>query len=248
MTIISISQSMYFPWLGHFELIRLSDKYFHYDDVQLTRGFYNRVQAGSNIQNDFITIPISNRKQKQLICESNISYNEDWITVHRQKLKTYLERSRYYADAINLFDLVTKERHTSLHTLNRKSIHKIWQYLSINNQLQFADANGLHSNTSGTARLLNICKDFGAKVYLTGHGALNYLDHELFEQNGIEVHYLKYQLTPYSKGTSAYTPFVTALEPIAYLGKNSGNLMHSKMTYWREAIKNPQALLPNFEQ
>jgi hypothetical protein len=43
----TISQSMYFPWVGLLELIRLTDIFIHYDDVQYPRsrgGFYNRVQ------------------------------------------------------------------------------------------------------------------------------------------------------------------------------------------------------------
>ena len=43
--ILVVSQPMYFPWVGLLEQIRLSDQFVHYDDVQYTRGFYNRVQV-----------------------------------------------------------------------------------------------------------------------------------------------------------------------------------------------------------
>ena len=40
---VFISQSMYFPWCSLLDKIRLADIFIHYDDVKLSRGFYNRV-------------------------------------------------------------------------------------------------------------------------------------------------------------------------------------------------------------
>ena len=43
---VVISQSMYFPWVGMLEQIRLADVFIHYDDVQFSKGsFSNRVQV-----------------------------------------------------------------------------------------------------------------------------------------------------------------------------------------------------------
>ena len=65
MTVTVISQSMYFPWIGLFDQIRLADEFIFYDDVQLTRGFYNRVQVAQANGTKFITVPLANKTQKQ---------------------------------------------------------------------------------------------------------------------------------------------------------------------------------------
>ena len=45
MTTVVISQPMYFPWPGFFELIAAADVYVHLDDVQFSKGgFTNRIQ------------------------------------------------------------------------------------------------------------------------------------------------------------------------------------------------------------
>ena len=64
MTVTVISQSMYFPWIGLFDQIRLADKFIFYDDVQLTRGFYNRVQVVQANGTKFITVPLAKKKAK----------------------------------------------------------------------------------------------------------------------------------------------------------------------------------------
>ncbi|MCA9907942.1 MAG: WbqC family protein, partial [Anaerolineae bacterium] len=62
-----ISQSMYFPWAGLLEQIRLADTFVHYDDVQHTRGFYNRVQIKTGNGVRWITVPLRDWHQGQRI-------------------------------------------------------------------------------------------------------------------------------------------------------------------------------------
>ena len=69
---VVISQSMYFPWIGLFEQVRLSDLFIHYDDVQFTRGFYNRVQIKTRNGIRWLTIPLLDRKTGQNIDEVKI--------------------------------------------------------------------------------------------------------------------------------------------------------------------------------
>ena len=103
-------------------------------------------------------------------------------------------------------------------------------------------------NKKNSSKLLEICQQLGAKIYLTGHGAMDYLDHQLFEKNDIEVHYIKYQFSSYERKNRDYTPYLSSLDPIAYLGINTKNSMQSKTVYWRDAIKSPSYLLPNFNK
>jgi hypothetical protein len=83
---VAISQSMYFPWCGLIDQIRLADVFVHYNDVQLSRGFYNRVQVKTPQGTTLITVPLQKKHQNQLINKSYISYESDWIESHRSIL------------------------------------------------------------------------------------------------------------------------------------------------------------------
>lgn len=45
------------------------------------------------------------------------------------------------------------------------------------------------TDLTGTARLVEICKTYGATHYLSGISGINYMDLELFEREGIKVEY-----------------------------------------------------------
>ena len=237
---------MYFPWLGLFEQIRLADIYCHYDDVQLSRGFYNRVQLVRKQKPKFISVPIKKRRQKQMICESIVSNDNDWISDHRSNLFESLGSAPYFSQALSLFNHVHEKPQKFLHQINRKSILEVADYLNLTKNKQFFDSATISTKHKSSGRLLEICKKLEAKIYLTGHGALKYLDHSLFEKNGIEVFYIKYRFSGYSKDGSEYTPFVSSLDPISYLGKDVRKSMNSQIVNWRDAIKNPRDLLPKY--
>ena len=240
---------MYFPWLGIFEQLRLADMYCFYDDVQFSKGFYNRVQLRRNGKSSYITVPIIKRSQNQIINTAQISYRENWILDHRNKLKESLANAPYADDAIEIFDQVVSSKNSKLTEINKLCFKKLANYLGILSNKEFYNSAEIKTgNKKSSSKLLEICQQLGAKIYLTGHGAMDYLDHQLFEKNDIEVHYIKYQFSSYERKNRDYTPYLSSLDPIAYLGINTKNSMQSKTVYWRDAIKSPSNLLPNFNK
>ncbi len=240
--VIVISQSMYFPWCGFLDLVRLSDMFVHYDDVQLSRGFYNRVQVKTPYGTSFITVPIKDRHQKQLINQSYIDYSHDWIGSHRAVLINSYRKTNFIDDAISIFDDVHKNKYEILSELGRATINSLLKYFGLDQGIIFSDSLSLNVPGVSSERLLNITKSVRGRVYLTGHGALNYLDHDLFERNGIEVRYVHYSIEEYSQLYGAFTPYVTALDAIAHLGPNVRQILKSSTVNWREAIERPKKL------
>lgn len=98
------------------------------------------------------------------------------------------------------------------------------------------DVRELCIDGSGSQRVLNIVRALGGSVYLTGHGARNYLDHEAFEQVGIQVNYMQYKRHPYPQRWGEFTPFVTALDLVASLGRDGLQHISSTGVAWREFI------------
>lgn len=242
MTTIVISQSMYFPWVGLLNQVKLADIYVHYDDVQLTRGFYNRVQINIDGKPKFLTVPIQDKRQNQRIDFSRISYNEQWREKQRESLKVTLQNALYGEEALAIFDRVHDRQYEFLHQLNRASISALNDYCQLTENTSVKCSTQLSTQGHGSERLLHICKQLGAKNYLTGHGALNYLNHELFEKNSIDVYYVKYRFEPYERKPGNYTPYVTALDAIAHLGPHLKKSLKSEIVNWRKAIEQPESL------
>ncbi|MDC1263064.1 WbqC family protein [Planktomarina temperata] len=227
-----ISQPMYFPWCGLINQILLCDVFVNYDDVQLSRGFYNRVQVKRQNQVDFITIPLKNKKQKTLIMDAVVSYDCDWVSRHKAILEESFRYSKYKRDAIEIFEKVHETKFEKLSDLTFKSILETARYFDLLDGRTFLKSSNLNIGGKGSERLLKITKQVGGTEYITGHGALNYLDHSIFEEEKVKVSYMNYNIREYTQHYDEFTPFVTSLDAIANLGKKAINVLQSSLIRW----------------
>lgn len=241
---VVISQPMYFPWLGLFEQMRAADIFVHYDDVQLARGFYNRVQVKTPQGTSMITVPLTNRRRGSMINECRISYESDWVSQHRAVLASSYKKTPFLTDAIAIFDDVTGRRPELLSELGIGSTMAIADYLGLTDGTLFLRSSDLDIPGSSSQRLLDISTAQNVEVYLTGHGALNYLDHELFESRNVEVRYIRYGFKEYRQVFGTFTPYVTALDAIAHLGRSAVEVFESSTLNWRNAVEQSGELRP----
>lgn len=241
---IVISQPMYFPWFGIFEQMRFADTFVHYDDVQFARGFYNRVQVKTPQGTCMITVPLKSRHRDQKLNESLISYETDWVAQHRTTLISSYRKAIFLDDAIDIFDQVTAGRHELLSDLGRDSMMAVGAYLGLTDKRAFFTSSDMGIAGASSQRLLDIAEALGAQTYLTGHGALKYLDHDLFESRGVKVRYMHYEMLPYQQVFPPFTPYVTALDMIAHLGSSAIDVFHSSTLDWRSALERPCELRP----
>ena len=72
--------------------------------------------------------------------------------------------------------------------------------------------------------------------YVTGLGARNYLDHQLFEDAGIRVEYMCYEKAIYPQLHGEFTPHVSILDLIANTGKEGVENIRSGTTYWKNYL------------
>lgn len=231
---IVISQPMYFPWVGLLEQIRLADLFIYYDDVQYTRGFFNRVQIKREHGVSWLTVPLRDLHQGQLINQASIDERVDWRTRHRELLKHAYSAAPYIDEMLNLVDKVFSEKVNSLGDLSRASVNCLSDYYGLMSGSEFTCSSDLEIGGGSSQRLCDICVKFNATTYITGHGALNYLDHELFERCNIRVEYMNYKKIEYPQMHGAFTPFLTGLDLVANCGKEGVKFICSDAKYWKE--------------
>lgn len=234
---VVISQSMYFPWVGLLEQVRLADVFVHYDDVQYTRGFFNRVQAKTAAGPSWLTVPLSAQHRGQTIDEVRLDYAQDWRSRHRAILKQAYGAAPHRAAMLAVVDQVLDHKPDTLADLGRSSMVALAEFFGLLGPRQFVDSRSLGIAGASSQRLRDIVRALGGTTYITGHGASNYLDHGLFEASGIAVRYMNYLQTPYPQLHGPFTPFVSALDLIANCGREGVQYIHSETVSWREFKK-----------
>lgn len=233
---VVISQSMYFPWVGLLEQIRLAEVFVHYDDVQLTRGFYNRIQVKTQYGTKWLTVPLRDHHRGKNIDETLVDERTDWRSRHRDILRQAYFNSPFRDDMLELVDGVFNQKIVTLSDISRSSMLALANYFNLREHCQFVDSKVLAISGKSSQRLHDLVRTLGGDIYITGHGARNYLDHELFESSGITVQYMEYQRTEYQQLNGAFTPYVTGLDLVANCGREGVHVIQSKAIEWRQFI------------
>jgi hypothetical protein len=227
---------MYFPWVGLLEQIRLADIFVHYNDVQYARGFFNRVQVKTPRGLQWMTIPLKNQHRGQRIDEVIIDDRVDWREEHRNMLRQHYHMAPFKNEMLSLVDTVFCQDFTMLAEVSKASTLALANYFGLVENRNFILSKSLKINGKGSQRLLDISLALGAQVYITGHGAKNYLDHTIFEDAGIEVRYMHYRQLPYPQLHGEFTPYVTSLDLIANCGKDGHRFIQSEAIHWKNFI------------
>lgn len=231
---IVVSQPMYFPWVGILEQIRLADIFVHYDDVQFARGFFNRVQIKTSNGTPWITVPTAGKSRDLRIDETRLDESADWRAQHRAVLAHSYAKAPFRDEMLALVDSVFAAPAETLADVGRASVMALADYFGLAEGRRFLSSSELGIGGSGSRRLFDIVQALGGAVYVTGHGARRYLDHELFERAGIAVEYMNYEKRTYPQLYGEFTPFVTSLDLVANCGRKGRDVIASGTVGWRD--------------
>ncbi|MBL1210714.1 WbqC family protein [Geminocystis sp. GBBB08] len=235
---IVISQPMFFPWIGLFEQIKLADIYVHYDDVQFSKGsFTNRVQIKTKNGFKWLTIPLKDIKLGQIIRDVKVCHKNNWREQHIKFLSQNYFKAPYQQDMLDLVNKVYSQHTDMLVDLTIASLNEVCRYFNLKQPDHFLYSSNLNIGGKSSQRVVNIVKYLQGNIYITGHGASNYLDHQLFEREGIRVEYMNYQKISYPQLYGEFTPYVSILDLIANVGRKGTKYIDSSTTYWRDFIK-----------
>lgn len=223
---VAILQSNYIPWKGYFDLINMVDEFVLYDDMQYTKNDWrnrNKIKTPLGVQ--WLTIPVI-YNFGQVIKETKIA-NPYWNKKHWSSLRHNYNKAKYFSEYKDLFEeLYLGCQDTLLSNVNYKFLKAICDLLDISTKLSLStDYNLIEGKTE---RLLDLCKQTQATEYISGPAAKDYLQKDMFSQDGIKLSYIDY--SGYPEYEQLYHPFehgVTILDLIFNEGINATKFMKS---------------------
>jgi hypothetical protein len=237
---VVISQSMYFPWVGLLEQVRLADIFVHYDDVQFSRGsFTNRVQVKTELGLCWLSVPVKGQRLGQAIDEVQVDDRQPWRKRHRDVLCRAYRLAPFLDDALAVVDSAFDRPSRNLGEVARGSMLSLLSYFGLDLGRRFVDSRALPISGGSSQRVHDIVVSLKGDTYITGHGARRYLDHHLFEDSGINVRYMDYRCERYPQRHGTFTPYVSALDLVANCGKAGLSKICSSTIDWRQFIDGP---------
>lgn len=189
---VAILQSNYIPWKGYFDMINMVDEFILYDCVQYTKNDWrnrNLIKTPSGVQ--WLSIPCRVESLHQRIDATKVS-DKSWANKHLKSIIQNYSKAKHFKEYSGIFeDLYAEVAHEEyLSNINYKFLTAINDILGITTKIsKCQDFTLIEGQTS---RLVRLCQDTNAQIYLSGPAAKNYLDAKLFEAEGIQVEWMEY--------------------------------------------------------
>lgn len=225
---IVILQSNYIPWKGYFDIMNMADEFIFYDDVQYTKNDWrNRNKILTQNGTQWLTLPVRQIRLSQLIKDTKIE-NKRWAKKHWESLQQNYSKAQYFNKYKEIFEMAFMSCNEEyLSKINYKFILTINKILGIKTKMRScSEFNKIIAGPN--ERLVEICKECEANVYLSGPSAKNYLNEDMFSKNNIKVEWMNYDNYPEYK--QLFKPFnynVTVLDLIFNEGDNATKFMKS---------------------
>ncbi len=226
--ILSISQPAYLPWLGLFSRIKNSDVHVFLDDVQIERNtktsFTNRNKLRNKKDIFWLTVPLKSTKNGDpKILATKIDNSQSWQKKHFNSFQTNYSKSKYYHEHEEwLKDFYSKKWEFLCPMLNYSTNHLL-DYLGIKTKIIFSSSLNIQGKKS--EYIENICKNLGAKTYVSGPHGKDYLDLEKFKQQNICVKFDEYKHPIYEQLFKNFYPSLSVFDLILNHGKESNKIL-----------------------
>jgi hypothetical protein len=199
---VGIMQPYFLPYLGYFSLIKHTDKFILFDEVQFIKhGWIERnriLKPQSGWQ--YIAVPLVKHSRDIKIKDIQINNTNDWRKTIFAQLEHYKKRAPYYNNTINILNEALDINTDSIVKVNENTLKAVCNYLGINLNVEvFSEMNLIIDEVNAPDEwALNICKSMGdVDEYWNPEGGLEFFDCKKYENEGIKINFLKMNLQKY---------------------------------------------------
>ena len=195
--IVSIHQPNYIPWLGYFYKIAKSDIFVFLDDAQFSNsGAHNYHNIKTPQGKLRLKIPVE-YKLGDHINEVRTKDELGWKKDHLNKIQLNYKKAPYFEEIYNDFELLLNKKYNNLSELNTEIVKFICA--KFNFKTNFVSASELNLNTSREEKVIDICNELEATIYLSGTGAKAYQVEENFINRGLILEYYYFKTIAYNQ-------------------------------------------------
>ncbi|MEW6240724.1 MAG: WbqC family protein [Chloroflexota bacterium] len=218
---VVILQPSYIPWRGYFDQVRRADLFIFYDDVQYDKhGWRNRNQIKTAQGKQWLTIPVHSRGVTEgiPIKDVKIDWSKPWAKNHLKALTVAYNKAPHFKDYLPLLELFYARRDESLADFTIETTLALTRELGLH-QTRFLRSSEIPGvDGQKTDRLIQILTKVGAKHYISGPSARDYIEKEKFDAAGITLEYMEYNYPEYPQLYPPFDPYVTVLDLLFMVG------------------------------
>jgi hypothetical protein len=219
--ILTAHQPVYFPWLGLFHKIALSDAFCYFDDAQyLIKDFNNRNKIKTPQGSIWLTVPVLTKGYREKpIRLIEINNSLDWRKKHWKSIYLNYKKAPFFNRYAGFFEDVYKKEWRYLTDLNEYMLKWFLKELGIEVKYYKASELDLKGHKSGL--VLDMCKKLGADLYIFGALGKDYAEEEDFTKEGIKIYFQDYKHPVYPQLQGEFLPYMSIIDLLFNCGDKS---------------------------
>jgi hypothetical protein len=224
MTLVCIHQPDFAPYLGFFDRLLDADIFILLDDAQfLRRGWHHRDKIKTQNGPDWLTLSIEKCPRETPINQVRLSASAEWREANLNLLAENYREAACYAEVIPGIASLYASNRQSLLDFNLAFLDLAFGYFDLRPRIVMASS--LNVATARNQRLIDLVKAVGGTRYLSGTGALAYLDAALFEQAGIGLTIQNFKHPAYPQLHGAFEGHLSCLDLFLNCGTDAKRIL-----------------------
>jgi len=216
---LGIMQPYIFPYIGYFQLINSVDRFVVYDDVTfIKQGWINRNKILLKGEGHVFTVPLKSVSSYTTIAETEINHNlyEGWRNKFYKTLTQAYAKAPYYKEAIEIIAVVLDSQCNTISELAARSLVDTCKYIGVDTAFVSTATGYGNSGLKAEERVLDICKQEKAAVYINPIGGKELYSKEDFKKTGMELYFIRSRNITYTQFNATFVPWLSIIDVIMF--------------------------------
>lgn len=215
---IAVMQPYFLPYLGYFQLVRASDRFVIYDDVEYSKqSWFNRNRFLLNGKPYYFTIPVKHDSDFLDVRERVIA--PDFLEIRYDilaRIDNAYRKAPFFDFAYPLIQEIFECDNRNLYQFIRFSFDKICDFLDIDTEIITSSGLQTTEGLGGKERLYEICDILEGTHYINLPGGRNLYDKNEFEKRGVALLFLMPELPVYKQFDRDFIPGLSILDVMMF--------------------------------
>ena len=214
---IAVMQPYFFPYVGYFQLIAAVDKFVVFDDVNyINRGWINRNNILVGGKSVLVTLPLKEVSQNKKIYEIDTTSDAKLIDKLVKTVMMNYKKAPFFEPVFTLIQQIFSNKSGSIAELNTIQLKSICAYLNIGSHLVTSSRFYNNDHLKGQDRIMDICNQENADIYINPIGGTELYKRENFEQKGIQLFFIKSQMIEYRQFNHPFVPWLSIIDVLMF--------------------------------
>jgi hypothetical protein len=231
MTVVSMHQPNYLPWIGLFAKVAQTECIVIMDTFQYTRhGVIHRNKIRTNVGSGYLTIPISKKFATAKIKDVALPQDKTWREVHWQSIYHNYVKADFFRNYADFFEKLYQQDFGYLWQINLEIIRYLLNSFEVNVEIKMASDLDIDMDLKHTDMIISVLKSIGADTYLSGQSGREYMEVGKFQQNNLACKFVKFAHPVYKQRYSGFEPNLSAIDLLFNVGPQSAQVIKDSGT------------------